>query len=490
MSLPDLRIHTANQAPMRPRGDFVLYWMTAARRIPWNYALDRAVDLALELQRPLLILEALRSDYPWASDRLHRFILDGMEDNRRELHDAPARYYPYVEDAPGAGKGLLQALSRQACIVVTDLFPAFFLPSMTAAAAGQSAVRLEQVDGNGVIALDDTDRAFPTAYAFRRRLQTLLPHRLKERPRSNPFEGVSLPRLRAIPGKIAERWPPAELELLQGDSSRLARLPIDHGVPCTDSRGGSRRAEALLDDFLDHRLQRYAEAHNQPEADVTSRLSPHLHFGHISAHHVVGRVLEKEGWNEKRLAHQATGSRGGWWGVSEGAEAFLDQALTWRELGLNVCRHRSDYQSYSSLPDWARATLKAHAGDPRPHLYDLEAFQNGRTHDPLWNAAQGQLLSEGRIHNYLRMLWGKKILEWAPSPREALEIMLELNDRWALDGRDPNSYTGILWVLGRHDRAWGPERPVFGKVRYMSSENTARKVRVKQYMETFRPPAP
>jgi deoxyribodipyrimidine photo-lyase len=157
-------------------------------------------------------------------------------------------------------------------------------------------------------------------------------------------------------------------------------------------------------------------------------------------------------------------------------------------LGFNVCRFRDDHDRFSSLPPWARATLEDHADDPREYTYTMEEFERAETHDPLWNAAQNQLRREGYIHNYLRMLWGKKILEWSPSPEAALHTMVHLNNRWALDGRDPNSYSGIFWVLGRHDRPWGPERPIFGKIRYMSSDNTARKVPVKGYIERYSQP--
>jgi deoxyribodipyrimidine photo-lyase len=159
--------------------------------------------------------------------------------------------------------------------------------------------------------------------------------------------------------------------------------------------------------------------------------------------------------------------------------------VTWRELGFNMCRYRDDYDSYESLPDWARATLDEHTADPRPYLYTPDEFEAAETHDPLWNAVQRQLVREGIIHNYLRMLWGKKILEWSPTPRDALRTMIELNNKYALDGRDPNSYSGVFWVLGRYDRPWGPVRPVFGRIRYMTSKNTARKVRLKKYMERF-----
>jgi deoxyribodipyrimidine photo-lyase len=163
----------------------------------------------------------------------------------------------------------------------------------------------------------------------------------------------------------------------------------------------------------------------------------------------------------------------------------LDQLLTWREVGFNGCACQPNYDDYESLPSWAKATLAKHAADERPYLYTLKQFRSAQTHDRLWNAAQRQLLTEGRIHNYMRMLWAKKVLHWAASPQEALDILIELNNRYALDGQDPNSYSGIFWTFGRYDRAWGPERPIFGTIRYMSSENTARKVHVADYIARY-----
>jgi deoxyribodipyrimidine photo-lyase len=175
----------------------------------------------------------------------------------------------------------------------------------------------------------------------------------------------------------------------------------------------------------------------------------------------------------------------GFWNMGQSAEAFMDQLMTWREIGLNMCWRESNYDRYESLPDWAQKTLEEHAADQRPYLYTPEEFEAAQTHDALWNAAQRQLVGEGRIHNYLRMLWGKKILHWSQSPREALNIMIHLNNKYALDGRDPNSYSGIFWVLGRYDRAWGPEREVFGKIRYMTSESTRSKFSVKGYLQRY-----
>ena len=279
----------------------------------------------------------------------------------------------------------------------------------------------------------------------------------------------------------------ASSQLLEGAPKVLSSLPIDHDVQVVETRGGPVEAEKTLKQFLGSHLSLYPEDRNHPDEEGTSGLSPYLHFGHISVHQVFARILEREEWSSKMISSKTTGSRSGWWGMSEAAEAFLDELVTWRELGFNMCWQQSDFDQYESLPNWALQTLRQHSKDKRPYLYTLKVLETGKTHDPLWNAAQIQMVREGRIHNYLRMLWGKKILHWTKTPREALKIMIELNNKYALDGRDPNSYSGIFWVLGRYDRAWGPERRVFGKVRYMSSKNTARKVRVKAYLNKYAP---
>jgi deoxyribodipyrimidine photo-lyase len=462
--------------------------MIASRRTTWNFALDRAVEWSEKLQKPLVILEALRCGYPWASDRTHRFVMDGMAENACRLERTSVLYYPYLEPTPNAGKGLLGTLASHACVVVTDDFPCFFLPRMAASAARQVPVLMEAVDSIGMLPMRQAEQAFPTAYAFRRFLQGELPRHLMELPKANALLNTKLPKAKHLPQKITKRWPKASPSLLNSGERVLAGISLDHGVSPVDARGGSAAAQALLRNFLRNRLPTYAEARNEPAQQATSELSPHLHFGHVSVHQIFSEITTQEGWCPHHLAVRATGSRSGWWGASRDTEAFLDQVITWRELGLNCCQVRNDYDQFESLPAWALKTLRLHALDERSHVYTLEQFERAKTHDPLWNAAQTQLVREGRIHNYLRMLWGKKILEWTRSPAKALKIMVELNNKYALDGRDPNSYSGIFWCLGRYDRPWGPERPVFGTIRYMSSENTARKLRVRDYIRKYSSP--
>lgn len=491
MSDPDLglRVRLANTASIHADRDYVLYWMIAARRPSWNFALDRAIAHARAFNKPLVVFEPLEVDYPWASDRLHRFVIDGMRDNAAAFAGTPVTYFPYVEPRPGEGRGLLESLSRRACVIVTDEFPCFFLPKIVAAAASRVEVAMEVVDGNGLIPLAATERIF-TAAAFYRRFmqQTLLSH-IGTVPESAPLAGLKLPRLPELPGAIRERWAPATAALLAGSASELAALPIDHEVAAVSMRGGSKQGDDTLGTFITTKLPRYGELHSEPEADGTSRLSPYLHFGHVGAHQVFAAVMGHEGWTMRTITgKRVTGAREGWWGVSPSAERFLDQLTVWRELGFNMSSKRpDDYDRYESLPDWARQTLEKHQDDPRDR-YDRATLERGGTADQLWNAAQGQLRREGWFHNYMRMLWGKKILEWSPTGQEALANMIAIMNRWSLDGRNPNAYSGYFWTLGRYDRPW-PERPVYGTVRCMTSASTARKFHVKNYIAEYAPAA-
>jgi deoxyribodipyrimidine photo-lyase len=451
------RIAIANAAPVCRRGRYVLYWMIGARRTTWSFALEHAVARAIELDRPLVVLEALRVDYPWACDRFHRFVLDGMDDNAAAFERAGAGYLRYVEPEVGAGRGLLAALAARAACVVTDEAPGFFLPRMVAATAARLPVRVEVVDGVGIVPLRAIDRAMITARAFRRAAAAPLREHASRHPAARPL--AKLPRaLRdpSLPAAILRRWKSAR---------DLAALPIDHAVPPIARRGGSRAAAAALARFVDERLDDYGQMRRDPLVDTTSGLSPYLHFGHISAHEVAARVRAR--------------------GPSPAVDKFLDELITWRELGQGFAFHRGDHDRYQAVPGWARASLAAHAHDRRAELYTRDQLAAARTGDPIWNAAQRQLLRDGVIDTYLRMLWGKKVIEWSRTPEEAFATLVDLNNRYAIDGRDPNSYCGILWCFGAFDRPWGPERPIYGLVRYMSSANTARKLRLGDYLARY-----
>lgn len=484
-AIPALRMVTSNNRAVRGDGRYVLYWMTAARRTTWNFALQRAVEWATHLKRPLVVFEPLRCGYRWASDRFHAFVLQGMADNATACAAAKVTYLPYVEDAAGNGRGLLEHLASEACLVIGDDYPAFFLPHMVAAAAAKLPVRLELVDGNGLLPLRATAAASATAYAFRRILQKNLRAHLDAMPVAEPL--AAAPRLTSpiLPPEWGHRWRAADPALFSGTTAALAALPLNHAVGVVSMRGGAKAAGKRLTDFLASGLDRYHEDRNVVDDGAASGLSPWLHFGHLSAHQAVASVLARESWSPQRLGSKADGKREGWWGIASAPESFLDELVTWRELGHHYCFHRPAHETWEDLPAWARATLEVHAQDPREHVYTLEQFADARTHDPLWNAAQRELRQDGRMHNYLRMLWGKKVLEWTRHPREALAILTELNNRYAVDGRDPNSSSGISWCLGRFDRPWAPQRPIFGQIRYMSSASTLKKIKLKGYLERY-----
>ena len=279
----DPRILAMNQAPVNPQGDYVLYWMTANRRTKYNFALDRALHWVRDLNKPLLILEALRVDYPHASRRLHAFIVQGMSDNAEAAAAAGVGYYPYLEPYSGAGKGLLAALAAEACVVVADWSPVFFLPRMLKAAASKLSVCLEAVDSIGLTPLAAPEREYNAAHAFRRYLQKNLPGFLAHMPQADPLSGAGLPPAVEPPPEVLQNWPATPVEVLNKPIKALAGLPIDLEVEPTGLSGGHSEARTRLLRFLKDQLEHYADKRNDPNSDVASGLSPYLHFGHISA---------------------------------------------------------------------------------------------------------------------------------------------------------------------------------------------------------------
>ena len=497
------RVHRLNRLPVNQDGEFVLYWMTAARRYHYNSALEYSINLATKLGKPLLIVEAVSIRHRWSSDRILTFFSQGIIDNKAIFSSNKLTYIPWVETHKQTGNGLLRKLSFHSSSVVIDDFPTYMPREVMRQAAKFCRVRLDAVDSNGILPMRWADRAFPTAYSFRKYMQRNLISALATLPAFDPMKNVKAD-LRLSDTYTEKLFSECDSPITPyewlwrvaqaGDIGKEACAPldIDHKVPPVNSkRGGRYEAIARLERFLKNDLEVYDTGRNNPDDSASSGLSPWLHFGHISSTEVVNAVLNRSGWDPTKISIEDTGrgTRSGWWGLPEAHEAFLDQIITWRELGFNFAHYREDHASIDSIPDWAKVSLDLHSSDPREE-YTFEQIENAETGDEIWNAAQRQLVRSGHIDNYLRMLWGKRILEWAPNPEKAAEWMININDRWALDGRDPNSYTGIFWVLGRHDRAWGPERPIFGKVRYMSSQNTRKKLPLERYLARWAEDAP
>jgi len=303
-------------------------------------------------------------------------------------------------------------------------------------------------------------------------------------PLEKPLNGLKNRDVVELPAGHLEKWPHAG-NVLGDIDSFMKKLNLKE-VGTLEINGTREAALARMDDFMKNDLSKYGEERNHPDSDRASRLSPWLHFGKISEYEIVKAALEQQpsGWDPGSITFNK-GQREGFFNGDASIDAFLDEVITWRGVGYHFCHHRADFDKYSSLPAWALKTLDEHRGDERKHIYSYEQLENAETGDEIWNAAQRQLRREGIIHNYLRMLWGKKVLEWTPDPETALEYLIELNNQYAIDGRDPNSYSGIFWIFGRFDRAWGPERPIYGKVRYMTSDSTRKKLNLTGYLKTF-----
>ncbi|MBJ24043.1 MAG: deoxyribodipyrimidine photolyase [Euryarchaeota archaeon] len=490
------RITNLNDEKINSNGKFVLYCMISTRRLKWNFGLKFAVEKAKELKKPLIVIESLNIDHKWASDRIHNFVINGMLNNRTDFEDTPITYIPFVETKINQGKGLLKNLSDLSSLVIIDDFPTYLPKIVVNRIAPKLPVMTIAVDSNGILPMKLAGKECTTAHSFRRfthkNLLLFIENEIfkDKMPNMKGLEKLSNDELNEIFRDIDFETTPLEWlwRASQPDDigiNALSSIDIDHEVyPVNSLIGGSNNAMEKMNSFIDNKLDNYSEDRNKPSKKATSGLSPWLHFGHISTHEIVFNILTKEKWDPSLINEDRIGSRYGWWGLSESAEEYLDQLITWRELGFNFAYFRKDHTNWTSLPKWAQESLEKHSLDYKEETYTFEDLEASKTSDPIWNAAQNQLIREGIIQNYLRMLWGKKILQWAPDAKTAMNWMIKLNDRWALDGRDPNSYTGIFWVLGRHDRAWF-ERPIFGKIRYMTSNSTKRKYKLDEYLKTY-----
>jgi len=472
----DRRVRALNDSPEDPRGAFVLLWLQGQRRLSQNLAYAHAQRRANELGKPLVVYEALRFDHPHASDRFHRFVLEGARDNAREAARRGLAYRFFLQ-TPDSPRGALLALAAQACLAVTDWLPAFIHPSQTRAFAQRARVRVEAVDAAGVAPLSISDKIEIGARTLRPKLHRALPELLR---------AIVEPDAQLGARPVDWGFDAIDLESDAAIDRAIAALPIDHAVrPVSELRGGRASAQRRLSRFLDEGLAGYAGHRNEPSLDQhASWLSPFLHFGHLGALEIAlaarAHVEEKHGASATSAAARE---------LRADLDSFLEELIVRRELGLNFCAREPRHEQYESLPGWARATLAQHASDPRPQLLDDEALERAESPDEIWNAAQRQLVAQGRIHGYLRMLWGKLLLLWSRDGSEALRRMRLFNDKYALDGRDANSDMNFLWCLGLHDRPF-PERAIYGTVRSMTSRSTRSKFDLDAYLARWGSAAP
>jgi deoxyribodipyrimidine photo-lyase len=478
------RVLKRNKNEPDPDGEYVLYWMQINRRFHYNFALEYAVAWANKLDKPLLILEAFSCDYPWATSRSHIFMMQGM----REHLDYAARenlsYVSFVEHEKAQYENLLKKLAENAALLVTDEYPVFIMRKRNETYPGEMDIPYITVDSNGLIPLGLTDKDPYSAYFFRKTMQKNFIEAFTNPPEKDPLNQLQNQTEVKFKEGFFHDFPDAEKSLNDIEGT-IEKLTIKKDVKPVEWHGGRAAALGMLGQFVKNGLLEYDEKRNDPDEKKTSQLSPWLHFGKISEYEIVKTVLDyqPDGWDLDKITFNK-GSTGGFFNGNPNIDSFLDEVITWREVGFHFAHHRPDYDQLESLPDWALKTMDEHRDDKREWIYSYEELEQSNTHDDIWNAAQTQLREEGIIHNYLRMLWGKKVIEWTPDYETALQYLIDLNNTYAIDGRDPNSYSGIFWCFGRFDRAW-QERPIFGKLRYMTSNSTRKKVKLKNYLETY-----
>ncbi|SDS63580.1 Deoxyribodipyrimidine photo-lyase type II [Friedmanniella luteola] len=441
------RVQLLNDDAVRDDGRHVLYWMQQAQRAELNHALEYAVRRANDLGLPLLVAFGLMDGYPEANLRHYHFMVHGLADVADALR---RRHVPFVVQR-GAPDEVALRLAADAALVVCDrgyLRPQRAWRERVAAEAGCSVV---QVESDVVVPVElASDKKETAARTLRPKITRHLERFL-----------VALPQARLVDTTV----PDVEGEDLDDPDALLDRLALDRSVaPVLLFEGGTSAGERVLADFLASRFAEYAAHRNQPQTDHVSHMSKYLHFGQLSPVYIALQVRE----------HADR--------VDENVETYLEELIVRRELPMNFVYYEPRYDSYEQLPGWARQTLAEHARDRRDPQYTAQQLEDGQTDDPYWNAAMDEMRYAGYLHNYMRMYWGKKILEWSATPEEAYATTLRLNNTYFVDGRDANSYANVAWVFGQHDRGW-TERTVFGKTRYMNAAGLERKADPQAFVE-------
>lgn len=426
-------------------GRYVLYWMQQAQRLHFNHAFYFACERARSLEIPVVIVFGLTPNFPEANLRHYVFLFDGLKEVRRAAASLGIAFCVQV----GEPDEVCLALASQAAMVVTDVGYLRIQRQWRRRVASEAPCRVVAVETDAVVPVGiASDKEEYSAATLRPKLKKWLPEFLVPLPEfPKPPRGDTL----AFPSTTEK-----ELDTM------LAALPVDRSVaPVVGIRGGTSHALQRFDDFLRQTWSCYADKRNDPSGQFSSGLSAYLHFGQISPVYLALRISQLP--------------------QSPSREVFLEELVVRRELSMNFVFYNPRYDTFQCLPWWARQTLERHRSDPRPYLYERIELEQARTHDRLWNAAQLELVHCGTIHNYVRMYWGKKILEWSRTPEEAFATALYLNNKYALDGRDPNSFAGVAWCFGKHDRPW-PERPIFGTIRAMTEKGFRRKFDAESYI--------
>ena len=437
----------------------IFYWMQASQRVNYNHALEFAIERANKLNKSLSVFFVLNTDFPEANLRHYQFMLEGLKEIREKLEKRNIKFKVFLGDP----EDIVTKIAENSALIITDRDYLKTTKKWRKNIAENINCPLVQVESNLIVPVEEASpKEEYAAYTIRKKINKKLDYYLEElekRQIKHPSVNKEFNFSNKLENENITKY------FKNNNLAELTqKLDIDKSIkPVSHYKGGEEQAKNYLYDFITNKLDKYHELSNDPTKDYLSHLSPYLHFGQISPLLVALEIKEK---------------------YSPGQEEFLDQLIIRRELSFNFVYYNKDYdQSLKAiLPDWAYTTLEEHKNDLREYIYSQEEFEKAATHDKYWNAAQKEMKITGKMHGYMRMYWAKKILEWTPSPQDAFEISLYLNNKYSLDGRDPNSYAGIAWCFGKHDRAW-KERKVFGKTRYMNANGLNRKFAADLYVQ-------
>ena len=395
-----------------------------------------------------MVYFGLTESFPRGNSRHYRFMLEGLRETKKKLEEKGVRLIVARCEPPA---GAIE-LAGRASLLVLDRGYLRIERRWRRLAVEEVEIPVYQVEDNVLVPVEEaSDKEEYAAYTLRPKIKDQW-GRFKGSTETEPMKRSSLDL-----GVSLTDISSAEVDTI------LEGMSFEDEVEAQASfRGGGDRGKERLSNFIDEKLDRFGELRNDPSRDFLSSMSPYLHFGQISPIYIVSQVEEAGG---------------------PGKDDYLEELVVRRELSMNFVHYNDSYDQYGSiLPDWARETLREHRRDKRDYVYGLEEFERAETHDPYWNAAQMEMVKTGKTHGYMRMYWGKKILEWSEDPETAYETALYLNDKYELDGRDPNGFAGVAWCFGKHDRAW-QEREIYGKVRYMNANGLERKFDVQSYVK-------
>ncbi len=428
----------------RASGNYILYWMQSAQRADFNHALEYAVRQSNSLRQPLGVVFCLVNRYPKANRSHYRFMLEGLVDVRDAL-EKRAIPFQVIKDSM---ERVIPSFAEEASLIVVDRDYQREQRDWRASVASAIECPIFQVETNVIVPVETASpKEEYTAGTLRPKIQRKL-------------EDYLVP-LRNQHVKIHSEGIGTNTIDLDDIDSILKGISVENDIKQTLLfRGGTNEVERRLSRFISQDLDVFGNLRNDPARDRLSNMSPYLHFGQISPLWIALEIKKVR---------------------SPGSEAFLEELIIRRELSMNFVYYNENYDNFECLPGWAKETLELHSFDKREYTYSYKELEQAKTHDPYWNAAQREMTTKGKMHGYMRMYWGKKILEWSESPYEAYDTCTRLNDTYELDGRDPNGYAGVAWCFGKHDRAWS-ERPIFGKVRFMNENGLRRKFNIEEYV--------